>query len=282
MKPIQSMPERRIMGETSLINYENPPLIEVVCGIMFKPITTLLTPHFGVLWERFKSEYPNCREVAPLTAVIEQFGSEREVAIGFTDVPPLPRIWFIHKEENGIIQVQRDRFIINWRKVRAEDEYPRYHHVNNLFRKSLSQFEAFLKENKIGEIAHLQYEMTYINHIPQKEGWETLEGIGELFPDFPYRSHGKRILPGPEGINFRMRFELPNQAGRLHVNVRSAELTPTKTPIILLELTARGIGPDKTGEGMWKWFDLAHEWIVYGFADLTSEEVQRKIWKRKD
>jgi len=270
------------MGDTSLINYENPPLIEVVCGIMFKPLTTLLTPHFGVLWETFRPEYPTCREVAPLTPVIEQFGSEREVPIIFTDVPPLPRIWFIHKEENGIIQVQRDRFIINWRKIRSKDEYPRYHHVNNLFRKSLSQFETFLKENKIGEIEHLQYEMTYINHLPQKEGWETLEGIGELFPDFPYKSHGKRILPCPEGINFRIRFDLPSQAGRLHVNVRSAELTPTKTPIILLELTARGIGLDKTVEGMWKWFDLAHEWIVYGFADLTSEEVQKKIWKRKD
>ena len=270
-----------VTSKTSLINYENPPVAEVVCGISFKPIKTLLTPHFGLLWEKYKSEYPSCREVAPLTTVIERF-EDGEVTIEFSDVPPLPRIWFIHKNENGIIQVQRDRFVINWRKVRVEDEYPRYHYVKDLFRKTLFQFEHFLEENKLGEIVHLQYEMTYVNHIPQKEGWETLNEIGILLPDFSYRNAPERFLPTPEGINWQTNFKLPDQTGRLHVSIRNASAPVTKIPIILLELTVRGIGPNKTGEGMCQWFDLAHEWIVYGFADLTGKEVQRKVWKRKD
>ena len=52
-------------------------------------------------------------------------------------------------------------------------------------------------------------------------------------------------------------------------------------PIILLDLTVRGIGKDKSIEGMWDWFDLAREWIVCGFADLTGERVQTEVWKRK-
>ena len=31
---------------------------------------------------------------------------------------------------------------------------------------------------------------------------------------------------------------------------------------------------------MWNWFDLAHEWIVRGFADLTTEKIQQNIWRR--
>jgi len=27
---------------------------------------------------------------------------------------------------------------------------------------------------------------------------------------------------------------------------------------------------------------LAHEWIVRGFADLTSSEVQKAYWERED
>jgi len=32
---------------------------------------------------------------------------------------------------------------------------------------------------------------------------------------------------------------------------------------------------------MRNWFDLAHEWIVRGFTDLTEKEMQETIWKRE-
>ncbi len=48
-------------------------------------------------------DYPNCQEVAPLAPVIEQFEGEKQIKLDFQEVPPLPRIWFIHKNDNGII-----------------------------------------------------------------------------------------------------------------------------------------------------------------------------------
>jgi hypothetical protein len=42
------------------------------------------------------------------------------------------------------------------------------------------------------------------------------------------------------------------------------------------------MGKDKSPEGMWTWFDLAREWIVRGFTDLTGEEVQKQIWRKKN
>lgn len=124
----------------SLPEYEKPPVVEVVCGILFEPIDTLLVPYFGLLWEKFKAEYSNCQEVAPLIPTIEYFDEQTVGEFKISDVPPLPRIWFIHVNGNGIIQVQRDRFLYNWRRMRPEDEYPRYHSVIHMFQNHLLSF----------------------------------------------------------------------------------------------------------------------------------------------
>lgn len=269
-------------GQKAYPNYKNPPVIEVVCGIHFNPIATLLSPHLGLLWEKYKSEYPTCREVAPLGPVIETFGEDRAVDLSFSEVPPMPRIWFVHKNDTGIIQIQRDRFWHNWRKIGSEGEYPRYPKVIEIFKSRLSEFQIFLKENKLGNIEPRQYEMTYINHICQGEGWMTLNEIGKIFPDFNLRDEGQRFLPAPEGINWRTTYVLPEGCGRLHVTIRNAKHRETGLPMLYLDLTVRGIGSDKTLQGMESWFDLARKWIVLGFADLTGNDVQEKVWGRID
>jgi len=263
---------------TPFPDYENPPVIEVVCGIHFRALDSFLAPHFGLLWEKFKHEYPTCQEAAPLASVIEQFDVEQPVNIDFRDIPPLPRIWFIHKGDNGIIQVQRDRFLHNWRKIRPEDEYPRYPNVIKSFKDKLSLFESFLNENKIGKLLPLQYEMTYINHIWQGHGWSRLSEIGRVLPDFSFRSKGERFLPEPERINWNSSFLLPNKAGRMHVAVRNAKRKTDGIPMILLDLTVRGF----SDEEMEKWFDRAREWIVFGFSDLTGDDIQKGVWRRRN
>ena len=259
-------------------DYENPPVIEVVCGVHFKTINNLLAPHLGLLWEKFRSEYPFCQEVAPLVSVIEKFEGKKQIGIEFQEVPPLPRIWFIHENDNGIIQVQRDRFLHNWRKVRPDDEYPRYPKVIKMFKSNLSKFESFLKENKFDEIVPLQYEMTYINHIWEGDGWSNLTEIGKVLPDYSFRQNPTRFLPEPERINWRTSFLLPDKAGRMHVTIRNGKRRDDDKPMIILDLTVRGIG----NKGMEAWFDLAREWIVCGFDDLTGKEIQKTIWRRLD
>src|SRR5437762_5745279 len=99
---IESRPKETMAAdaETPLPEFDNPPVNEVVCGVLFKSIDTLLTPYLGVLWERFKREYPTCQEVPPIIPVIEQFGDGPALnRHAFAEIPPLPRAWFVH--ENG-------------------------------------------------------------------------------------------------------------------------------------------------------------------------------------
>ena len=229
-------------------------------------------------------EYNQCEETAPLIPMIERFGELSSADVQPPSEPFLPRIWFVHKEESGIIQVQRDRFLHNWRK--AGTEYPHYERVIELFKDRYETFLNFLGENDLGIVEPLQYEMTYINHIPQSEGWKTLEDFSKVFPDFPWATDDpckparKRFLPNPDGRNLRLNFTFPDESGRLHVAIRNGVRHKDNRPVLLLDLTVRGIGAQKSAETMEGWFDVAHDWIVQGFADLCGKEIQDNVWRR--
>ena len=43
--------------------------------------------------------------------------------------------------------------------------------------------------------------------------------------------------------------------------------------MLILQITATGLGADKSNDALWKWFEIAHEWIVCGFTDLTGATI---------
>jgi uncharacterized protein (TIGR04255 family) len=259
--------------------YDNPPVNEVVCGVLFRPVESLLAPHLGLLWECFKEDYPTCQEVPPIIPIIESFERSPKTQPQFAEIPPLPRVWFIHSNGNGVIQVQRDRFLHNWRKLKRGDKYPRFEQVFRMFLGHVEAFSRFLEESKLGSVDPLQYELTYVNHVLQGEGWNTNADVGRIFADFVWRSQEGRFLPPPELINWKTSFALPNRVGRLHITIRSGEDREDGQLLYMFELTARGF-IDGSAEKMREWFALAHKWIVCGFTDLTSEITQREVWKR--
>ena len=268
-------------SSSSLFTFEKPPVEEVVCGIQFKPLGRFTVSHFGQLWEKFKSKgYDTCQDTGPLLPTVERFDADSATGLhGPADL--LPRVWFLHRDGTGIVQVQRDRFLHNWKKAKPEDDYPRYKEVKRLFRERHASFVEFLAENQLGDIEPLQYEMTYVNHIVQGEGWNTIEDIGNIFPDFRWRLGEERFLPVPPDRNLRLSFTLPDNVARLHVTLRNGLRRHDQKDILLFELTVRGMPADSTAEAMWSWFDLAREWIVRSFIDLTNEETQKTVWRKK-
>jgi hypothetical protein len=136
-----------------------------------------------------------------------------------------------------------------------------------------------LAEAELNTGSATQYELTYVNQIPQGDAWSNLEDIGKVFPDFAWKANPQRFLSYPQSISWATVFELPDELGRLHASVKYAVLN--NHPSLLFELTMRGIGSYTSREALQNWFDIGHEWIVCAFADLTDEEIQTKIWKRR-
>jgi len=259
----------------SLPSYRKPPVIEVVCGITFEKIENFMAPHLGLFWQKIRDEYPKCQHAIPLGFPQEQ--SEPGIEFGL----PLPRMWFIKEKDDALVQLQNNRFLYNWRKIQDEP-YPRYQHVIEAFRTNFALFRKFLEEEDLGELNPIECEMTYINHIPKGECWEMVSDIHDVLPELDWCTENERFLPEPLHLGWQASFAFPEDRGRLQVKLKQATRKIDNCPIFILDVSARGLGADKSLDAIWSWFELAHEWIVCGFTDLTSKEIQTSIWERTD
>jgi uncharacterized protein (TIGR04255 family) len=272
-----------MLSKTALPDYERPPVIEVVCGVQFEPIAKFQATVFGLYWQTIRDEYIKTQEMPPLAQVIEQIPlttKAKEPGVEFLNTPPLPRMFFVHKVPTWLIQVQRDKFLHNWRKENDEDVYPRFPVVFETFWKAWEHFVQFCTKENLGEPSVNQLEITYINHIPSGQAWTTLCDLGMVFPDVAWRCKD-RFLPSPESMGVRTSFILPESQGRLHVSLKHAIRVADSKPVLLCDLTARGMPAGKDSSAIKTWFGLGREWIVRGFADLTDEKTQAEQWGRR-
>ncbi len=255
----------------STIKYETPPIDEIVCGIRFNPIKALRSVHFGILWQKFRSDFPKVEDqilVAPVPS--EELNNP--------DKPPLPRVWFIHKNENDLVQIQRNRFLHNWRKRQSDDEYPGFGKVIENFERYLSRFQEFLVEENLGNLVVRQYELTYIDLIPKGQGWENHGDLEKVFPNLVSLTGQSIHSIDVRDVNLQIVFALPNDLGQLRLAIRTAERISDKQALIHIEFNAHSNRPHEPLRG---WFDAAHNAVIKLFSDLVSNEIQDNLWGRR-
>ena len=258
------------MSVNSLPSYKTPPVMEVVLGVTFETLSSVKLPHIGLFWDTIRSEFPKCQQ-APTLGNIDAV-IERESGV------PLPRVWLINQNDDNLIQLQKNKFLFNWRKRQAD--YPRFSAVSSQFFIYLDKFKRFLSDNELGSIAPSECELTYINHIPKGTVWETPKDVGSILPDIQWRERQRRFLPHPSAINWSAAFMMPNQAGSLLIKLNYGTRMPDNMPLFILELTAKGTPKDGEDANIKEWYSIAREWIVKGFEDLTSEKAQREHWEK--
>jgi uncharacterized protein (TIGR04255 family) len=269
-----------------LPDFRRPPLAETVLSLQFEPIAGLTAAHVGVLWQRFREQLPLIEEHPPLPPLIEKFGppSLESVEVTFEERLPVPRMWFLNQAKTELIQVQADRFIHNWRKIEGLEPYPRYEPIRDRFRGEVSILEQFLKDEGFAAPVVNQCEVTYVNHIETSGVWEAHGRLDKVLRNWSPPTKGS-FLPVPEDGGARLRFVIPGEAGkpvgRFHAVLQPAWKKADNTPIFVLNLTARGEPLGEGIEGAFTFFDLGRKWIVKGFADLTTPEMQQ-VWERID
>jgi len=256
-------------------------VIETLLGVQFAPIESFSIPHFGLYWTRIRDSYPNQEVKPPLGPIVEEFGDRvqlgLQLGIELSDQPDV-RCWFIDESSAQLIQVQRDRFIRNWRKVRDGDLYPRYANLKPRFRDDWEDFCSFLEDAGLRRPEITQCEVTYINHITSGRGWE---GFGRADKVLTVLSSdpGRVFLPEPEIVHLNLSFLMPDKRGRLRVTLQPAIRRQDAKEVLQLTLTARGRPVSPRTEDVLEWLDIGHEWIVRGFADLTTRDMHN-VWGR--
>jgi len=264
-----------------LPNYARPPVIEVAVGVQFAPLTEFSVGHVGLYWATIRETFSRVEEQAPIAYFVEPPHGAWEPPPRFQlmDKPELPRAWFLDASGNRLIQVQRDRFLHNWRKVNPSDEYPRFPAVREDFLRYWEGFNAFLEENHLRPQPD-QCELTYVNHLKKDEGWSTITDLGKVFTTFVWQTRFG-FLPGPESARWSLRFLLPDKQGRLHIDVVPVRVPPQNDVAIRFSLTARGRPQGEFNtDSMNDWFTMAREWIVRGFVDLVDKNTDA-LWEKK-
>ena len=263
-----------------LPEFEHPPVDEVVIGLQFAPVARFTSSHFGLYWQRIKDRYPSSEDQPPLAPQLERNDiAPLPTTLAFRTGLPMPRCWFLDETGNNLIQVQNERFLANWRRVKGDEEYPRFAHLIDRFRKEWQAFLEFAKEQDVGELNVNQCEVSYINHFEPGKVWKDFSELPKVFTNL--RIPEGTFLPAPELQSWESRFKLPEGKGRLHIEAQPAFRARDLKMILALSLTARGNPGQGTPETLFAWFDLAHEWIVRGFDQITQSAMHEQ-WGRKN
>ena len=262
------MAEARV-SNGDLADYDRPPVIEVVYGVAFAPLKDWKLPHTGLFWQRIFDEFPRCEQTFPIPSA--------ELIDPSTGLP-IPRVWLINAADDRLVQLQPGRFLFNWRRREGAGPYPRYKTLSNRFFELFRELQSFVAENQLGEIEVSQYELTYINHVLEHEGWKFPASIGRVIEHLSWRRERYKFLPEPSTTNWQARFDFPEGPGALSVKLNPARHAKEEKDLLVLELSARGVPAEVPLDNMKSWFFHAHTWIVRGFEDLTSEEAQKALW----
>jgi hypothetical protein len=101
-----------------------------------------------------------------------------------------------------------------------------------------------------------------------------------MFRDLHWERDPDRFLPEPVNPAWAATFNMPDDSGTLVVKFGNGRVQGEETKVQIFELAARGPVKDRSEAAMKEWFDLAREWIVRGFTDLTSKEAH-DLWGRE-
>jgi len=258
-----------------LPEYANPPIAEVVIGAQFQTINDMMAPHLWKIWERFgKDNFPGIEERENLAKI----GSKPGFVFNYPNYE-LPRHWFVNHDESLLIQLQRDRFIFNWRKLdNCPSEYHRYHNIKEDFYKYFADFDFALQDLKLIPPTVEMLELTYINLIPMSVIDNSLSKISLAFKDTGWSE--KKLLPSPQGMNLMWWFELADIDAKMQINIISALGIGDGELKLRMELSVRGKAPHADITKCKDWFDYSHNHIVSSFDDMTTTHMHN-LWGKK-
>jgi uncharacterized protein (TIGR04255 family) len=266
-----------------LPRFGKPPVIETVLGVHFRPLEKFTSAHQGLLWERcFRARFPKVEERPPVEEVRERFGEERlappMIRWQVSDRPDAPRLWAVSESGQHVVQIQKNALFANWMKTGEDVAYRPYAERRQEFSQQLEQLAEFFRDEAIGQLEPTTWSITYINHI-EYEGFHNVGPAVARTLAVWANQRSDNWLPEPDKVVLEFSFPMPDDTGRLNVNLTPVVVLSDKKQMLRLDLTARGQLKARDVASALAGIDLGHEWIVRGFASLTRPEMHR-VWER--
>lgn len=144
---------------THLPSFDHPPVIEVAVGVHFLQLPGLNTVALVRLADMWRERFLKVQEQPPLPPVAP--GGSRLFTFEVENSPPPHRFWLLTKSESLLVQIQHDRLLLNWRKVKDDDPYPRYGQLRQEFSQLWSEFTAIVLGGQFGAFQPTLAEVTF-------------------------------------------------------------------------------------------------------------------------
>lgn len=270
-------------SDSGLPDFQHPPVDEVALSLQFQPIQGFDVPHFGLYWDLIRGEFPRTEIKPPIPNLTEEFGPHaafsRQIGLALLELPEI-RCWYLDGAGNRLLQVQRDRFVSNWRKLIGNEGYPRYPELREQLHRQWLRFCEFLRNEKLDLPKVNQCEVTYVNHIEYGKGWTGYGELDKVVAALATPRAKNRFLPEPERMNMGVVYPLGENAGRLHVAFSPVLRARDGKEVLQMTLTARGAPKSSMDNDVFEWLDLGRKWVVRGFADFTTDTMH-KVWGKQ-
>ena len=202
------------------------PIVEVVCGIRFKPILAFDTLRHGLYWSRIRERFPGS-EVHPF---VTDPGSRI-----VSDVP-LQRSWFVSADKQFVVQIQVDRFILNWR--RRGPNYPSFADVYERFSHELDGFRLFMRDILDTAPEVIGFELSKVDVLEHPTDWVDRDDLARMIP----RLRSVVAGTGPLNINVATAQGIEGE-GVLNIGYRTVPL-PNQNLRVQADFRMSGPLPD--------------------------------------
>jgi uncharacterized protein (TIGR04255 family) len=256
------------------MKFKNPPINELVIGVYFNtPLLGLRAEHIGLFWHGIRDAFPKVNQVGPIVSQGE--ASQAALATAPEEVYPLPRFWLSSADETMLVQLQRNAFLLNWRK--RDQIYPHYDTVKREFDRVYGIFAEFLRETVRQDFAIEAAELTYINLALAGEYWTGVHDIARVIPSFrpvEISVAGATLANTTQSTVWSVAKDIS-----LTAKVQTGTMTADKRPALVFELSAKGrLGAAAKAEAD-AWFERAHEVTGKAFKGMTSPDIQVRVWQ---
>jgi uncharacterized protein (TIGR04255 family) len=267
---------------TGRVKFQFPPITELVIGVHFPPILELKSQHIGMYWELIRERFPICEQQLPQMQMQQVAGRSDQLVFPPTvpgEIFPLQRFWFRSDTSPLLIQIQRDTFWLNWRRL-LDGDYPHFETVEGDFWREFEVFRKFVQS--IGGILDvpLLCDLTYVNLIGPNQFVSGSLDFGKVLPAIASfretNTDGHKLM----GLNTIATYML-SESLLVDVSAKLGKKIDTDEQALLFELKAHGILNDRSFEGAKEWLRAAHEGTYRLFLDLTDEEIQREVWRHR-
>ena len=256
--------------------FHSPPVFETALAIQFDELEAFRATHFGLFYERLASRFPIVEDHPRAEPIIERFPQRpRQIRFGIKELRGPARVFFRDKQDGALLlQLQPDRFGLNWRRASRNERCPDFSQNGPIFVAEFAEFARFCEEKGLGALRPNLCEVVYVNHIFPSSDESVIECMENVLANVKL-THCDNNLPNPELAAFHRVYPIADQKGRWYAEA-GLGCHEEEGDFVALKIAARILHKD--GEDVADNIQLAHDFVVNGFVAVTTKEARLTRW----